>query len=63
MTDCQECMSYIAQDDPIWFGTDGEKLSRQCAAKQDRICPECNGQAIVYCCDEAGANPPNEDKK
>lgn len=22
-------------------------------------CPVCNGSGISYCCDEAGANPPN----
>jgi hypothetical protein len=22
-------------------------------------CPDCMGQGISYCCDEAGANPPN----
>jgi DnaJ-class molecular chaperone len=25
----------------------------------DFICKECQGLGIVYCCDEAGANPPN----
>jgi hypothetical protein len=23
------------------------------------ICLECRGSGLVYCCDEAGANPPN----
>jgi len=22
-------------------------------------CPDCQGTGISYCCDEAGANPPN----
>jgi hypothetical protein len=42
-TDCQECMTYIAQDDPIWFGADGEKLCRNCATTAGRICPQCDG--------------------
>jgi predicted amidophosphoribosyltransferase len=43
-TDCDECMTYIAQDDPIYFGSDGEKLCPACAKKLGRICPQCNGQ-------------------
>jgi hypothetical protein len=23
------------------------------------LCPDCCGSGIAYCCDEAGANPPN----
>lgn len=23
------------------------------------ICPDCHGSGVTYCCDEAGANPPN----
>lgn len=23
------------------------------------VCPDCRGTGILYCCDEAGANPPN----
>ena len=23
------------------------------------LCPDCQGLGITYCCDEAGANPPN----
>jgi hypothetical protein len=23
------------------------------------VCTECYGSGIAYCCDEAGANPPN----
>jgi hypothetical protein len=23
------------------------------------LCPDCQGMGITYCCDEAGANPPN----
>jgi hypothetical protein len=42
-TDCGECYTYIAQDDPIWFGEDGQKLCRDCATKQQRICPQCDG--------------------
>ena len=25
----------------------------------DVICAECQGSGVAYCCDEAGANPPN----
>jgi hypothetical protein len=28
-----------------------------------KICPECNGQGIDYCCGDAGVNPPNTDEK
>lgn len=23
------------------------------------LCPQCNGQGVAYCCDDAGVNPPN----
>ena len=28
-------------------------------AKHGLPCPDCEGSGIAYCCDEAGANPPN----
>lgn len=57
--DCDECMTYIAQDDPIWFGADGEKLCRGCASKQGRICPTCDGGKrpgfeVCYECKQQG---------
>ena len=24
------------------------------------LCPDCQGMGITYCCDDAGANPPND---
>ncbi len=45
-TDCGECMTYIAVDDPIWFGQDRQKLCRKCADKQDRVCPRCEGSKL-----------------
>ena len=26
---------------------------------EQRPCPDCGGDGIAYCCDEAGINPPN----
>ena len=31
----------------------------QASAPSTLLCPACNGQCVAYCCDEAGANPPN----
>ncbi len=45
-TDCTECMTFIAQDDPVWFDGNGKPLDRKCADKQDRICPRCEGSKL-----------------
>lgn len=45
-TDCTACMTYIAQDDPVWFDAMGRPLCRKCADKQDRICPRCEGTKL-----------------
>lgn len=42
--DCDECMTLIAQDDPIYFGPDGEKLCPHCASKWGLVCPQCSVQ-------------------
>lgn len=40
---CDECVGYIAQDDPIYFA-DGGKVCKACAEKMGLVCPRCEDQ-------------------
>ena len=55
---CERCqgIGFIDPDDPSWprNGRGGG-----CKMNIKQPCPDCQGTGISYCCDEAGANPPN----
>jgi DnaJ-class molecular chaperone len=48
---CERCQGTGYSQVPIYAGSVFEP------------CPDCQGQGIAYCCDEAGANPPNVHKQ
>ncbi len=60
---CENCQGFgfvpISVTEPIHWLVRGKQMVRTIYGFP---CPVCHGFGVTYCCDEAGANPPNSSK-